>query len=147
MFSQNSIVGIVGSGAMGSGIAQVAATANHIVYVFDANNEALQKAQTNLKITLAKLVEKQKITVEQQTSIFENIKFVSEINELSSCNLIIEAIIENLAIKKTVFSNLEKIVSINPKKIGMGENFPISNAIIWLEKVVPIFAPITIPNA
>ncbi len=111
MFSQNSIVGIVGSGAMGSGIAQVAATANHIVYVFDANNEALQKAQTNLKITLAKLVEKQKITVEQQTSIFENIKFVSEINELSSCNLIIEAIIENLAIKKTVFSNLEKIVS------------------------------------
>jgi 3-hydroxybutyryl-CoA dehydrogenase len=110
MFSKNSIIGVVGSGAMGSGIAQVAATANHIVYVFDTNNEALQKAQTNLKTTLAKLVEKQKITADQQTSIFENIKFVSEINELASCNLIIEAIVENLAIKKTVFSNLEKIV-------------------------------------
>ncbi len=111
MFSQNSIIGVVGSGAMGSGIAQVAATANHIVYVFDTNNDALQKAQTNLKTTLNKLVEKQKITSEQQTSIFENIKFVSEISELSSCNLIIEAIVENLSVKKTVFSNLEKIVS------------------------------------
>ena len=111
MFSQNSIIGIVGSGAMGSGIAQVASAANHIVYVFDTNNEALQKAQTNLKTTLAKLVEKQKITADQQTSIFENIKFVSEINELASCNLIIEAIVENLTIKKTVFSDLEKIVT------------------------------------
>ena len=111
MFSKNSIIGVVGSGAMGSGIAQVAATANYTVMVFDTNTQAIQKAQANLKATLLKLVEKQKITSEQQTSISEKIKFVVDINELAPCDLIIEAIVENLDIKKTVFSNLENIVS------------------------------------
>ena len=113
MFTKNSIIGVVGSGAMGAGIAQVVATANYAVIVFDTNTQAIQKAQTNLKTTLIKLVEKQKITTEQQTSIFEKIKFVTDINELANCQLIIEAIVENLEVKKTVFTNLENIVSQN----------------------------------
>jgi len=96
---------------MGSGIAQVAATANHLVIVFDESTIALQKAESNLKTTLTKLVEKQKISEEQQLSVLGKIKFVSDINEMASCNLIIEAIVEKLDVKKTVFSVLETIVN------------------------------------
>lgn len=111
MFAKNAIIGVVGSGAMGSGIAQVVATAQHKAIVYDSNVEALNKAQINLKATLSKLVEKQKISAEQQLSILETIKFVSDINQLASCDLIIEAIVEKLDIKKTVFSVLETIVN------------------------------------
>ncbi|MBK6834501.1 MAG: 3-hydroxybutyryl-CoA dehydrogenase [Bacteroidetes bacterium] len=110
-FSKASCIGVVGSGAMGSGIAQVAATAGNSVVVFDTNEQALQKAKTNLSTTLAKLVEKQKITQEESNSIFSKIEFVSSQEKFSNCDLIIEAIVENLEIKKSVFSGLEKIVS------------------------------------
>ena len=96
---------------MGSGIAQVAATSSHKVVVYDNNQSALLKAETTLKTTLSKLVEKQKISLEQQNTVLTNIRFVSELKELSVCDLIIEAIVENLEIKKTVFNDLEKLVT------------------------------------
>ncbi len=111
MFTKNSVIGVIGSGAMGSGIAQVAATASHKVVVYDNNQNALRKAEDNLKAGLSKLEEKQKITTEQKNSILANIRFVSELKELASAELIIEAIVENLEVKKSVFSELEKIVS------------------------------------
>lgn len=107
----NSKIGIVGSGAMGSGIAQVAATAGNKVFVYDNNESALIKASENLKSGLLKLVEKQKISQEKSESIISNIQFVSDLNLFTSCELIIEAIVENLDIKKKVFESLEKIVS------------------------------------
>lgn len=108
-----SSIGVVGSGAMGSGIAQVAATAGHVVFVYDTNKSALDKAADNLNQTLKKLVEKQKITQDKSTSITKNIRFVSELKELASCELVIEAIVENLEIKQQVFSQLESLVSDN----------------------------------
>lgn len=111
MFSKNSVVGVIGSGAMGAGIAQVAATAGHVVFVYDNNAKSLEKAQTNLKSSLTKLVEKQKLSAEQSQSITKNINFVSDLNAFSKCNLVIEAIIENLEVKQKVFSDLEKIVA------------------------------------
>lgn len=111
MFSKNSVIGVIGSGAMGAGIAQVAATAGHVVFVYDNNSKSLEKAQSNLKSSLAKLVEKQKISAEQSQSISKNINFVSDLNAFVKCNLVIEAIIENLEVKQKVFSDLEKIVS------------------------------------
>ncbi len=111
MFTIKSTVGIIGSGAMGNGIAQVAATASHAVMVYDSNEKALIKAEAALRSSLTKLVEKQKISAEKQTEILSNIRFVKSLNDLASCDLIIEAIVENLEIKKSVFSNLEKIVS------------------------------------
>lgn len=110
MFSQNSVIGVIGSGAMGAGIAQVAATAGHTVLVYDNNSKSLEKAAANLKASLAKLVEKQKITADQSQSISKNINFVSDLNAFAKCNLAIEAIIENLEVKQKVFSDLEKIV-------------------------------------
>ncbi|MES2764166.1 MAG: 3-hydroxyacyl-CoA dehydrogenase NAD-binding domain-containing protein [Bacteroidota bacterium] len=111
MFTKGSIIGIVGSGAMGSGIAQVAATAGHKTIIYDTNAVALEKAKTNLSSTLAKLVEKQKITNEKAQSILSLTSFSASVQELSSCDLIIEAIIENIDVKKTVFKELESITS------------------------------------
>jgi 3-hydroxybutyryl-CoA dehydrogenase len=102
-------VGIVGSGAMGSGIAQVAATAGHEVVVLDANPQALQKAATALAATMAKLVEKGKITAEKAASVTGNISFVSDIQAYAGCGLVIEAIVENLDVKKKVFADIEAV--------------------------------------
>jgi len=110
MLNQQSIIGIVGSGAMGSGIAQVAATAGHTTIIFDTNNSALEKAKTNLFNSLNKLVEKQKISEEKAKSISKLTTYTGSMEDLKSCNLIIEAIIENSDVKKNVFKSLESIV-------------------------------------
>lgn len=111
MLSKNSRIGIIGSGAMGSGIAQVAASSGHRVLVFDNHQPALEKAKKNLQHALQKLAEKQKINPEQSAAIFENTHFVNDFNELKDCDLIIEAIIENLEVKQKLFSELEKITN------------------------------------
>jgi 3-hydroxybutyryl-CoA dehydrogenase len=111
MFSTQSKIGIVGSGAMGSGIAQVAASNNYKTIVFDTNADAIERAKKNLKTTLLKLVEKQKISELNAKEISENITFSNSINDLKDCNLIIEAIIENLGVKQSVFKELESLVS------------------------------------
>jgi len=111
MLSNNSVIGVIGSGAMGSGIAQVAATASHKVVIYDNNDRSLTNAKTNLQTSLKKLVEKQKISAEQQNSILTNIAFVSELKALDECDLVIEAIVENLEVKKNVFTELETLVN------------------------------------
>ena len=104
-------VGVIGSGAMGSGIAQVAALAGHEVHVYDANPVAAQSASNNMQISLKKLVEKGKCTEEKYNLVSQNIIFQSSIEKLNTCDLIIEAIVENIGVKQEVFSALESIVS------------------------------------
>lgn len=111
MFSKDSIIGIVGSGAMGSGIAQVAATAGHPTIVYDTNASALEKAKTNLTNSLNKLVEKEKITRDKAQSILKLTSYSSSIQDFKSCDLIIEAIVENIDVKQSVFKELESITS------------------------------------
>lgn len=113
MFSVNSKIGIIGSGAMGSGIAQVAATAGHDVFIYDNNPASLEKAKNNLASSLSKLVEKQKLTKEKADSVLAKSNFVSQLKDLGTCDLIIEAIVENLEVKQKVFSELEILVSEN----------------------------------
>lgn len=111
MFNNSTCIGVIGAGAMGSGIAQVAATAGHNVLVYDTNAEVLEKAATNLKTTLLKLVEKQKLSAEKSSNIINAVKYTSDLSLFKDCGLVIEAIVENLEVKKNVFSNLEKIVA------------------------------------
>jgi 3-hydroxybutyryl-CoA dehydrogenase len=113
MFSKDSVIGVIGSGAMGAGIAQVAASAGHTVYVYDNNPSSLGKAKSNLNSSLAKLVEKQKLSADQSGSIQERTNYVSDLASFSKCDLVIEAIVENLEVKQKVFSDLEKVVSDN----------------------------------
>ena len=103
------IVGVIGSGAMGAGIAQVAAMAGHSVWIYDTQQAALEKASAALKSNLTKLEEKGKI--KDAASVFAAMHFVSSLSALAPCKLVIEAIVENLSIKKTVFSELETIVA------------------------------------
>lgn len=107
--SKQASIGIVGSGAMGSGIAQVAATAGQHVVVYDNNTASLEKARQNIALVFVKLVEKQKMTAEQAHAIVSRISFAEHASHLQNCSLIIEAIVEDLEIKKQVFANLEKI--------------------------------------
>ncbi len=111
MFKQDSIIGVVGSGAMGSGIAQVAATAGHPTIIYDTNAAALDKAKANLTNSLNKLVEKQKITADKAADILALTTYSSSIQDFNSCDLIIEAIVENIDVKQSVFKELESITS------------------------------------
>jgi 3-hydroxybutyryl-CoA dehydrogenase len=104
-------VGIIGSGTMGSGIAQVAATAGCAVKLYDTNNQALQKSQIALEKVLSRLIEKKKINETEKSRIQKNITYVESLKDLSDSNLTIEAIVENLEIKKNLFSELECYVS------------------------------------
>ena len=104
-------VGIIGSGTMGSGIAQVAATANCKVKLYDTNQDALDKAKASLNKILDRLVEKGRIDSGEKDRIQSNITYVNNLSDLSDAHLTIEAIIENLEIKKKVFSELETYVS------------------------------------
>ena len=104
-------VGIIGSGTMGSGIAQVAATAGCQVKLYDTNQTALDKAQASLEKILNRLIEKGRIDVDEKIRIQSNISYVNNLKDLSDSNLTIEAIIENLDIKKKVFSELESYVA------------------------------------
>jgi 3-hydroxybutyryl-CoA dehydrogenase len=104
-------IGVLGAGTMGSGIAQVAATFGHQVVLVDVNTEQLQKAQNGLVQVHQKLVEKQKISELERTEILNRITFSSDLQDFATCNLVIEAIIENLDIKKHVFAQLESITA------------------------------------
>ena len=104
-------VGVIGSGAMGSGIAQVAAQAGHDVVVYDQQKAALERAEGNLKATMAKLVEKGKLSAEDANKVQGRIAFRETLESLASSELVIEAIVENLEVKRTVFCSLEALVS------------------------------------
>ncbi|MEO9257197.1 MAG: 3-hydroxyacyl-CoA dehydrogenase NAD-binding domain-containing protein, partial [Crocinitomicaceae bacterium] len=106
-------IGVLGAGTMGEGIAQVAATSGHQVILVDINAEQLKKANASLQKILSRLVEKEKITQEKANSILGNITFSSSIADFAPCDLIIEAIVENIEVKKKVFTEIESKVSAN----------------------------------
>ena len=103
-------VGIIGSGTMGSGIAQVAATSGCKVKLYDTSQAALDKAKTALEKILNRLIEKERIDNVEKDRIQSNISYVDSLKDLANSNLTIEAIVENLDVKKKVFSELESYV-------------------------------------
>lgn len=104
-------IGIIGSGTMGSGIAQVAATSGCKVKLYDTNQSALDKAKAALEKILVRLIEKERIDSDEKYRIQNNISYISNLKDLSDSDLTIEAIVENIDIKKKVFSELETYVS------------------------------------
>ncbi|NBC25398.1 MAG: 3-hydroxybutyryl-CoA dehydrogenase [Bacteroidetes bacterium] len=107
---KNTTVGVVGSGTMGSGIAQIAATYGHDVYLFDAFPEQLQKSEDGLVGILNRQVEKNRMTKDEVDEILSRIHFVDHLNDFKTCGLVFEAIIEDLDTKKDQFARLEAIV-------------------------------------
>ncbi len=103
-------VGVLGAGSMGSGIAQVASQSGHEVVLCDNNQEALDRAKAKLAKIMARLVEKGRVTDSDAQAIQERIQYSQSTQDFSDCGIVIEAIIENLDIKRQVFSSLESIV-------------------------------------
>ena len=104
-------VGIIGAGTMGSGISQVAASAGHSVVLFDTKAEALSLSKSKLASVMDRLVEKGRLTSKEAQEIQNRISYADYMEALSESAIIIEAIVENLDVKKSVFSSIESFVS------------------------------------
>ncbi|MDB4203500.1 3-hydroxyacyl-CoA dehydrogenase NAD-binding domain-containing protein [Flavobacteriaceae bacterium] len=104
-------VGIIGSGTMGSGIAQVAAAAGCLVTLFDVHQQALDTAKQSLEKITNRLVEKGRISSQEKDALQNNIRYVNSLKDLAHSDLTIEAIVENIEVKKKVFQELEGYVS------------------------------------
>jgi 3-hydroxybutyryl-CoA dehydrogenase len=102
-------VGVVGCGLMGAGIAQVCAQSGYQVVVSEINDELLNKGLASISSRLAKNVEKGKLSAEDKDSALSRIKGTTNTKDFSNCDLIIEAIIENMDLKRKVFAELDKI--------------------------------------
>ena len=103
-------VSVIGSGTMGVGIAQIAATNGNEVCLYDSFDRSIENAQNKLTKILNRLVEKDRITQQENETILGRINFTKNINEISGSDIVIEAIIENLEIKQEVFTQIETIV-------------------------------------
>lgn len=106
-------VGIVGAGAMGTGIANVAAMNGLNVILQDVNEEQLVKSVSKMDAFMRKSVERNKLTNEEKESALQAVETTTELNSLKEVDIVIEAVIENMEVKQSVFKKLNDIVSDN----------------------------------
>ncbi|MFA3783591.1 3-hydroxyacyl-CoA dehydrogenase NAD-binding domain-containing protein [Melioribacteraceae bacterium 4301-Me] len=107
---KKAVVGVIGSGTMGTGIAQAAAVSGYKVILFDSNKNALDKARQSLLSILIRLEEKGKLSGERAADIFSRIYFAKSLTKFNECGIVIEAVVESLPVKKELFSQLENTV-------------------------------------
>ena len=104
-------VGIVGTGAMGRGIAQLAAQAGSTVLLHDTRPEACAEARAALLDQWNRLVAKGRLSAEQATSHAERLQIADSLQDLAQCDLVVEAVLERLDVKQQLFTALEAVVS------------------------------------
>ncbi|MFN7929286.1 MAG: 3-hydroxybutyryl-CoA dehydrogenase [Blastocatellia bacterium] len=104
-------IGVLGAGLMGSGIAQVAAVSGYDVTVLEVNETVLNKGLSGIEKSLSKFVEKGSFSVEAKTATMERLRGTTKIEDLADADLIIEAIIENLDVKRETYARLDALCS------------------------------------
>src|SRR5690242_11431899 len=106
-------VGVLGAGAMGSGIAQVAALAGHPVVLQDLDEEAVARARAGIEKALAREVERGRLASGARDAAGERIRYVAgaDLRSFAPCALVIEAIVEQLTPKRQSFAALEQVVA------------------------------------
>ncbi|HBA89682.1 MAG TPA: 3-hydroxybutyryl-CoA dehydrogenase [Geobacter sp.] len=109
-FEDIKTVGVAGAGSMGSGIIQVAAQAGFQVRVFDLSEAMLQRAQKTITTSLDRFVKKGTLTEEQKGEVLGRISYSTDISTLSAAQYIIEAVFEDVAVKKELFKQLEPVL-------------------------------------
>lgn len=109
--SLSSPVAVIGAGAMGAGIAQVAAVAGHPVRLLDNRPGAAQQAIDGIRVQLGKMADKGKLTAEAALAAGDRLQAADNIAQLADAGLVVEAIVENLDVKRALFRDLEAIVS------------------------------------
>jgi 3-hydroxybutyryl-CoA dehydrogenase len=102
-------VGVVGCGLMGGGIAQVVAQAGYQILVGEANEDLLSRGIGRIQGAFGKDIDKGKITTQEADLVLKRIKGTTDLNDFADCDLVIEAIIENIDEKRTLFSALDQI--------------------------------------
>lgn len=102
---------VIGAGQMGSGIAQVNAQAGFDVLLYDANENALEKGVQTIEKLLTRSVEKERITAAEKDATLGRLKPVDSLETAKDCDLVIEAVVENMEVKKDVFQKLDNITS------------------------------------
>jgi 3-hydroxybutyryl-CoA dehydrogenase len=109
--AQGAVVAVIGSGAMGSGIAQVAAAAGHTVKLYDARPEAVARALDNIGAAWGKLVAKGKLSAQEADAARGRLLGIGALHEVADAALVVEAIAEDLEAKRALFAQLEGIVA------------------------------------
>ncbi|MES2493874.1 MAG: 3-hydroxyacyl-CoA dehydrogenase NAD-binding domain-containing protein [Pseudomonadota bacterium] len=104
-------IGVCGSGAMGSGIAQVAAQAGCTVVVYDTFEPSREKSQSGITKDLAKSVERGRLTQDAADAVRASLSWTGDVAGLAGCDLVIEAIIEQFDVKQGLFSQLEEVLA------------------------------------
>ncbi|WP_029210142.1 3-hydroxyacyl-CoA dehydrogenase NAD-binding domain-containing protein [Arsenicicoccus bolidensis] len=99
-------IAVVGAGAMGSGIAQVAAQAGHEVVLVDARDGAAEEAIERLRATLGRLADKGRITADEAAAAAGRLRAAEDVRSLPACRLVIEAVVEDLEVKREIFATL-----------------------------------------
>ena len=102
-------IGVLGCGQMGSGIAQVAAVAGYQVLARDVREDLLARGRNTITKSLGKLVEKEKLTAEARDAAVGRIRFTTAMEELGGCDLIVEAVTEDLALKNQQWIALDSL--------------------------------------
>jgi len=105
------IIGIIGAGTMGNGIAQTAAASGFDVIMCDIQQDFVDKGFQNISKSLDRFVKKETMTEEQKGEVLGRIKTTTNIEDLEDCTLIVEAATENFEIKKQLFQKLDEITS------------------------------------
>jgi len=122
------MLGVVGAGTMGSGIAQVFATFGHEVLMVDVNEELVSRGKAAVEKSLARFVKKEKITAEKAQEIGSRIRTSTKLADLAKADLVVEAIIEDEDIKRKLFADLD--AAVQPSAI-LASN----TSSIWITKI------------
>ncbi|AMQ20355.1 3-hydroxyacyl-CoA dehydrogenase family protein [Geobacillus sp. JS12] len=104
-----STIGVVGAGTMGSGIANLAALSGFDVILVDIDEHMLQKARSRMEAFMDKSIAKGKMTAEQKHEALEKVKASTDLHDMKQVDVVIEAVIENMDVKKEIFSRLDNI--------------------------------------
>lgn len=103
-------IAVIGCGTMGNGIAQVSLQAGNTTYVYDNNEQALGKAKLSMLATFDKLIEKGKLTIDLKNQFTKQLHYTSVLSDIAACDLVIEAIVEDVNIKQQLFMQIESLV-------------------------------------
>ncbi len=104
------MLGVVGAGTMGNGIAQVFAMHGHDVALLDINEDAVARGRAAIEKSLGRFVKKEKMTADEAAAIVARVKTTTSAKDLADADLVVEAIVENLAVKQKVFGELDREV-------------------------------------
>jgi 3-hydroxybutyryl-CoA dehydrogenase len=105
------IIGIIGAGTMGNGIAQTAAASGFDVIMCDIEQDFVDRGYQNIVKSLDRFVKKETMTEERKAEILQKIKTTTKIEDLEDCTLVVEAATENFEVKKQIFQKLDEITS------------------------------------